>query len=110
MAKAVKIKFYSDWGHGWGAVKLSLLVELGIIDKISSYSYYRGSSAYLEEDCDLSILTNALKSANIPYEVLESKSNPARSPIRSYDSIVGSLARREYMLRPVLNYSADGVY
>lgn len=87
MNKPLKIKFYSDWGHGWAAIKLDVLSHLGILSKITGYSYYRGATAYLEEDCDFSLLVSALKEANIPYELVESKSHPARSPIRSYDSI-----------------------
>lgn len=97
-SKVLKLKFYGDSGHGWFAVKLELLVKLGILNKISAYSYYRGLSAYLEEDCDISILINALKSANIPYEIVESKSRPDRSPIRSYDSIVSSLAYKSSLV------------
>ena len=31
----LKVKFYSDPGHGWVAVKRQLLVDLGILDKRS---------------------------------------------------------------------------
>jgi hypothetical protein len=91
MKKPLKLKFYSDSSHGWVAVKLALLVELGILEKVSAYSYYRGLSAYLEEDCDMSLLVNALKEAGVDF-VIESKSDCNWSPIRSYDSIVSSLA------------------
>lgn len=91
MAKVLKIKFYSDDRHGWAAVKLELLQKLGIVEQISAYSYYRGASAYIEEDGDLCALVNALKAANIPFEFQESKSRPAYSPIRSYDSFRSSL-------------------
>lgn len=43
---------YVDSGHGWIAVKRSLLSELGILDKITPYSYQNGGTVYLEEDCD----------------------------------------------------------
>jgi hypothetical protein len=52
---------YSDPGHGWCKVHKKLLVKLGIENKITTYSYMRGDYAYLEEDCDLSTLINALK-------------------------------------------------
>lgn len=35
----MKFQFYADPGHGWVEVKRELLKELGIEDKISSYSY-----------------------------------------------------------------------
>lgn len=53
------LKFHSDSGHGWLAVKVGLLEDLGIIDKISTYSYIRGKTAYLEEDMDAGVFTQA---------------------------------------------------
>jgi hypothetical protein len=41
-----------DAGHAWLAVKRKELDELNIADKISSYSYVKGGTVYLEEDCD----------------------------------------------------------
>lgn len=50
-------KFHTDPGHGWLAVPVAELYDLGIAQKISRYSYISrdGRLAYLEEDCDLSI-------------------------------------------------------
>jgi hypothetical protein len=58
----MKVKIYrlhTDPGHGWLAVKRKELDELGIADKITPYSYVKGQSVYLEEDCDLSTFFNA---------------------------------------------------
>jgi hypothetical protein len=52
IADKLTFNFHSDAGHGWLAVKKSLVRELGLADKISAYSYMQGQSAYLEEDCD----------------------------------------------------------
>ena len=52
---------YSDPGHGWLAVKAVELKELGILEKITSYSYMRGETVYLEEDCDLSTFFEAYR-------------------------------------------------
>jgi len=41
-----------DAGHAWLAVKQQELINLNIADKISSYSYMKGGTVYLEEDCD----------------------------------------------------------
>lgn len=79
----MKIVVYTDPGHGWAAVKKSKLVELGIADKVSSYSYERGETAYLEEDCDLSLLVGALKANGIT-PVWVDKHTDRRHPIRSY--------------------------
>ena len=81
---SVVIKFYSDPGHGWGAVKRKLLTDLGIADKISTYSYQKGETVYLEEDCDLGVLIGALKAKGNTIEFKE-KHTDNRSPIRSYD-------------------------
>ena len=43
---------HSDPGHGWLAVKLSEIKMLGIETDISEFSYIKGKTAYLEEDCD----------------------------------------------------------
>jgi len=80
----VKIKFYSDPGHGWAAVKRKFLDELAITDKISTYSYQRGKTVYLEEDCDFSVLINALKARGDTFEIVE-KHTDNTHPIRSYD-------------------------
>lgn len=89
------IVLHEDPGHAWLEVPLSLLVELGIAGKISSYSYICGTSAYLEEDCDLSVFCNAV---GIGYSETETLPNELRAtfwsavpnrykeytPIRSY--------------------------
>lgn len=82
--KIKTIQYYTDPGHGWGKVKRSLLTDLGIADKISSYSYQRGEHAYLEEDCDLSALCRALSDRNIPVKFINHNANKS-SKIRSYE-------------------------
>ena len=79
----MKIHVYIDSRHGWGAVKRTLLESLGIADKVSHYSYQRGQTVYLEEDCDLSLLIHALRLHCIKPEFIEHHTD--RSPIRSYD-------------------------
>lgn len=84
MTKVLKIKVYSDPSHGWGAVKIDMVKQLGIESKISSYSYLRGKSVYAEEDSDLSLVIETARGAG--YEVhLIHKSNNSTSPIRSYE-------------------------
>jgi hypothetical protein len=53
--------FHTDPGHGWLAVPYKDLVALGIQDKISDYSYSKGGTAYLEEDCDAGVFITAYK-------------------------------------------------
>jgi hypothetical protein len=79
-------KFYADSGHGWLAVKIEELMQLGIITQISSYSYMRGATAYLEEDCDASLFFNAYKDKYGVYPKHDYRHTNNRSPIRNYDS------------------------
>jgi len=84
MGKSIKIQMFSDPGHGWARFPKERLAKLGIVDKISSYSYERNGMAYLEEDCDLTILINALKGAGYTdIKFNESVTNKS-SKIRSY--------------------------
>lgn len=80
-----KFKFYPDAGHGWLAVKRQLLIDLGIINKITGYSYQRGKTVYLEEDQDADTFIDMLKQHGIDYEIVHPNNWPDRSPIRSYD-------------------------
>lgn len=75
--------YFTDPGHGWVSIKKSVLSSLGILDQISHYSYMRGASAYLEEDCDLGLLYRVCDSKGIKIE-LKPKHTNKRSPIRSY--------------------------
>jgi hypothetical protein len=78
-----KITVYNDPGHAWAAVKINELHALGIAHQISPYSYQRGETAYLEEDCDLSTYLAAIKATGQEVQFVEKHTNN-RSPIRSY--------------------------
>lgn len=58
------IKMFTDPGHGWLRVPLSLINYLGIAPLITGYSYVDDKNAYLEEDCDLSTFLCAI---GLPY-------------------------------------------
>lgn len=77
--------YFVDPAHGWVKASKSLLKELGIADKISSYSYQRGEDAFLEEDCDASLLVATLKERGIEPKFVERYSNKS-SKIRNYES------------------------
>ena len=80
----MKLNVYNDPGHGWVAIKRSVLIKLGIEHKVSYYSYQRGQTVYLEEDCDASLLISAARDAGTTLEFTDKYTNK-RSPIRSYD-------------------------
>jgi hypothetical protein len=50
-----------DAGHEWLAVKMNELVNLDIAHKITSYSYTKGGTVYLEGDCDAAVFFDAYK-------------------------------------------------
>lgn len=74
--------FHSDAGHGWLAVKRKELIRLGILNKVTPYSYQRGGTVYLEEDCDASLFIGAKKAAGEPVNYNERYHD--KSPIRNY--------------------------
>lgn len=84
MNKTFTITVYSDAGHAWGKVRRDVLVNLGIADKITRYSYQRGDYAYLEEDCDLTTLCMALNERDTRVKFVEKHTN-RDSRIRSYE-------------------------
>lgn len=77
---------YSDPSHGWAKIKRETLRKLGILHKISSYSYQRGDFVYLEEDADLTLLVKTLEAKGEKLE-FRGHTNPyKRSRIRGYAS------------------------
>ena len=84
-----KFDLISDPGHGWVKVPLRLLADLKIIDRVSRYSYMRGSFAYLEEDCDLSIFFDAYRARfGFDPEIRERVARERRSRVRGYEPFV----------------------
>lgn len=82
--KKLSFKYYQDAGHGWIAVKRDFLKNLGILDNISYYSFQKGKTVYLEEDCDAGILISTLKHRGMEFE-LTSRHYEHTAPIRFYD-------------------------
>ena len=83
MAKKISIKVFADPGHAWARFPKAKLIQLGIADKISTYSYQNGANAFLEEDCDLSVLMVALRDRGYEIKFNESHANK-QSKIRNY--------------------------
>jgi hypothetical protein len=92
MSNILKLNYFTDPGHGWVAIKLNQLEKLGLIDQISHYSYIKGKSAYLEEDCDLGLLFKACDNKGIQIQTFSKHTNN-RSKIRSFDHYSPSKAR-----------------
>jgi len=77
----MKLDFYSDPAHGWLKVPHALVNELGIANKITRYSYMDAQSAYLEEDCDLSLFMQKAEETGLKIEFVDHYTNND-SPIR----------------------------
>ncbi len=80
-------KFFSDAGHGWIKVSIKELEKLKIADKITVCSYMRKESAYLEEDCDLSVFFRAknLGVGQYDFDKVCKTYTSDHSTIRSYE-------------------------
>ena len=83
--KSVTKTFLSDSGHGWLSVKKQELYDLGISHKISSYSYEKGKSVYLEEDGDAGVYLDVQRRMGVRVIIKEGKRHQ-RSPVRGYNS------------------------
>lgn len=88
--KMLTLKYYQDAGHGWIAVKSSLIARLGLSTQISTHSYCKGNTIYLEEDMDAGLLIEALKKSGLDFR-LKIVYHDNRSPIRNYYRYEGSL-------------------
>lgn len=80
-----KFKIYSDQQYGWIRVKKKLIEELGIGDKISTFSYQRGEDVYLEEPLDANIFLSAYRK-KIGELLFDEKHSYRNSRIRGYKS------------------------
>jgi hypothetical protein len=83
--KEVHLIRFHDPGHSWLQVPQQLLIESGVLDAISPYSYYRQGYAYLEEDCDLWTFYRAAEAKGWKVEWKDNTTNND-SRIRHYSS------------------------
>lgn len=77
------VRKYEDPSHGWLAVPMQWLEQLGIVGKISAFSFLKGSTAYLEEDGDMSEFYKAAKNAGFTL-FIDYHHTDKTSPVRSY--------------------------
>lgn len=78
----ITLKYHTDAGHGWLECSRDMLDSVGIADDVSRYSYQRGDNVYLEEDCDMPLLLNALRKRDIGVTVEELYKED--SPVRNF--------------------------
>ena len=81
LGKELHCIMHSDPGHAWLGVKIEIVRTSGA--EISAFSYQRGKTAYLEEDCDAPAFIKAIELQG--YKVfIEERHTDRNSPIRSY--------------------------
>lgn len=80
----LKLKSYTDAGHGWIAVKRDVLQAWGILDQVTHCSFQSktGKTVYLEEDCDATLFMNQAKTRGVQVEFKNSYKEV--SPVRNY--------------------------
>lgn len=81
-------KFYHDAGHGWLAVPKKDIHFLGIENDISHFSYTKGNTVYLEEDCDCDLFYRSYEKIIGYKPVVQEVSHGNRSVIRSYQNYI----------------------
>jgi hypothetical protein len=64
----VKIILHTDPGHSWGQIKIGDL-PLKLRKKISPYSFQKGDSFFLEEDCDLGLAVEFYKESGVTFYI-----------------------------------------
>jgi N-acetyl-anhydromuramyl-L-alanine amidase AmpD len=84
MSQSITLVVFEDPGHAWVRFSKKRLAELGIADKISPYSYQNGANAFIEEDCDLSTLANALRERGYEIKYMTNRTD-RQSKIRNFD-------------------------
>ena len=94
--RKITLNKYSDPSHGWIKIDIEKLKRLGLLNKISSYSYINNNHAYLEEDSDASVLLDRLKELNISYKFNYHYSN-TESKLRSYEYYSKDKAMNRYL-------------
>lgn len=83
-----KFKFYADAGHAWLAVRTADIEAVGLkVTGFSHYSYCKGDTFYLEEDCDAGIFIEQWKQVHGAF-VYTLVDHGNRSRIRSFDRVL----------------------
>ncbi len=87
MVKQKVFKIYSDSENSWIAVKNKELVELGLQNQFSQFSYIHGASSYLDTLADLPKFKTAYEAKYGPLQTV-TIDHGARSWVRNYTPYV----------------------
>ena len=84
MTRSITLRIFADPGHAWCRFPLKRLLALGIANKISACSYQNGANVFLEEDCDLGVLIQALQDRGYAIEFNTTTTHTKSSKIRGF--------------------------
>lgn len=93
--KTRNLTLHNDPSHGWLEVKRCDLIALGIEDQISRYSYEKGATVYLEEDCDLTRYMEAAAASGWKVDIDYSVHSSSDSFIRLLKAYEPTAAARQ---------------
>lgn len=90
--------YLQDQGHGWLSVPIKYLLAAcsdAELQQISCFSYYKGKSVYLEEDCDMQIFVNSWRQPTLntwrnngaSLEFKHKQNYTEKSPVRNFARI-----------------------
>jgi hypothetical protein len=81
----MNLRFTADPGHGWLHVKRALALDVMGPDfvRLSRFSYQRGGTLYLEEDCDAPLFMECARARGLELTLQYTHTNRS-SPIRNY--------------------------
>ena len=87
----MELNWILDPAHGWLVVPIGELQSLGIVDRISRFSYLHDGVAYLEEDRDAEVYLQALYSKGFDPDDFSSRclSLSHDAPCRNYPTFRG---------------------
>lgn len=96
------LRKYEDPAHGWLAVPMQWLEDLNIVGDVSACSYLKGSTAYLEEDCDAPMFRMCAVRHGFKLFV-DFHHTDARSPIRSYPSFTSVIDEQKELTNQIVS-------
>ena len=96
------LRKYEDPAHGWLAVPIQWLEALNIVGDVSDCSYLKGSTAYLEEDCDAPVFRQAAEKHGFRLFV-DYRHTDERSPIRSYPSFTRVIEQQTELTNSIVS-------
>lgn len=98
MAKSRQYHFFEDPGHGWLRVPIKDIIQLGLKNEISRFSYINGRNVFLEEDSDAGKFIEELKARSVTILPFIEHITDNDSRIRSFQPYDPSLIT-EYKIR-----------